>query len=167
MLSPASKVHEAGDPDDVARYDGVLRVLEHPVQRRLGRRLGEGGVDVLDGRIALHHRGEVGDGADRQRDPQREPVEASLHGLQDEAGGLGRAGRGRHDVDGRPTGPSGVLVRQVEQVLIVRVGVHRRHEPADDLEGVVDHLHHRDEAVRGARRVGDDEVRRRGRTRRR
>ena len=39
--------------------------------------------------------GEVGDGARRQRHPQRHAVEASLHRRQHEAGGPGRAGRGR------------------------------------------------------------------------
>ena len=48
---------------------------------------------------------------------------------------------------------------QVEQVLIVGVGVHRGHQPADDVEGVVEHLDHRHEAVGGARGVGDDQVR--------
>jgi len=33
-------------------------------------------------------------------------------------------------------------VRQVEQVLVVGVGVHGGHETADDVELVVDHLDH-------------------------
>ena len=36
---------------------------------------------------------------------------------------------------GRGPRPAQVLVRQVEQVLVVGVGVHRRHEPAHDVEG--------------------------------
>ncbi len=53
------------------------------------------------------------------------------------------------------------LCGQVEQVLVVGVGVHRGHQAPLDAEGVVEHLDHRHEAVGRARRVGDDRVRRR------
>ena len=56
---------------------------------------------------------------------------------------------------------------RVEQVLVVRVGVDRRHQALLDAERVVEHLDHRHEAVRRAGRVGDDHVLRRGRTCRR
>ena len=158
MVSPASKVHEAGEPDDVARDDRVLGVDEELVEGRLGRRGGEGGVDLGDRRVALHDGGEVGDGAGRHRHAQRVAVEVPLHGGQHQPGGPGRPGRGRHDVGRRRPCPPQVLVRQVEQVLVVGVGVHGRHEPADDVELVVDHLDHGDEAVRRARRVRDDDV---------
>ena len=49
---------------------------------------------------------------------------------------------------------------QIEQLLIVRVRVHRRHPAATEPETVVQHLGHRGEAVRRARRVGDDAVHR-------
>ncbi len=54
--------------------------------------------------------------------------------------------------------PAQVWVRQVQQVLVVRVRVHRRHQPAHYFERVVDHLHHRHEAVGRARRIGHDDV---------
>ena len=47
---------------------------------------------------------------------------------------------------------------QVEQVLVVGVGVHRGHQAAHDDEGVVEHLDHGHEAVGGARRIGDHDV---------
>ncbi len=47
-------------------------------------------------------------------------------------------------------------MRAVLQVLILGVGVDRRHQALDDAELVVEHLGQRAEAVRGARRVGDD-----------
>jgi hypothetical protein len=56
-------------------------------------------------------------------------------------------------------GPAQVLVRAVLQVLVLRVGVDRRHEALDDAELVVQGLGHRRQAVRGAGRVRDDRVR--------
>ena len=51
-----------------------------------------------------------------------------------------------------------VLVGQVEDLLVVRVGVDRRHLALHDPEGVVQHLGHRGEAVRRAGGVRDDVV---------
>src|SRR6185295_11496908 len=49
-----------------------------------------------------------------------------------------------------------VLVRQIENLLVVGVAVHGGHEAVLEPE-IVDHdLHHRHEAVRRARGVGDD-----------
>jgi hypothetical protein len=59
------------------------------------------------------------------------------------------------------TGAAQVLVRQVEQLLIVRVGMDRRHPSLLDPEALVQHLRHRPEAVGRARRVRDDLVLRR------
>ena len=47
---------------------------------------------------------------------------------------------------------------QVEQVLVVRVGVHRGHEATHDVEGLVDHFDHGHEAVGRARGVRDHDV---------
>ncbi len=47
---------------------------------------------------------------------------------------------------------------QVEEVLVVGVGVHRRHQAPLDAEGIVEDLDHRDEAVGRAGGVGDDGV---------
>jgi len=41
---------------------------------------------------------------------------------------------------------------------VVGVGVDGRHQPGRDTEGVVEDLHHRHEAVRRARGIGDDVV---------
>src|ERR1700731_2919540 len=56
----------------------------------------------------------------------------------------------------RPTAaaaPVGVV--HVRQYLIVRIGMDRRHDAGDDSYFIVQHLRHRREAIRGARRVGD------------
>ena len=79
--------------------------------------------------------------------------------LEHEARGPGRAGRGRDDVDGGGAGPAQVAVGAVDQLLVARVGVHGRHQALLHAEGVVEHLDHRHEAVRGARGVGHDLVR--------
>ena len=63
-----------------------------------------------------------------------------------------------HDVDRGRAGAAQVLVLEVEQVLVVGVGVDRRHQAGRDAEGVVEDLHHRHEAVRRARGVRDDHV---------
>ena len=52
-------------------------------------------------------------------------------------------------------------MRQVEQLLIVRVRVNRRHPAAAQAERLVQHLRDRREAVGGARRVRNDRVLRR------
>ena len=52
-------------------------------------------------------------------------------------------------------------MRQVEDVLVVGVAVDRHHRPVPEAEVVAHDLHHRREAVRRARRVGDDVVLRR------
>ena len=68
------------------------------------------------------------------------------------------AGRGRDQVDRRSACTPKILVRQIEDRLVVRVRVNRRHEPVLDPEGVVEHLRHRCDAVRRARRIRDDRV---------
>jgi hypothetical protein len=47
-------------------------------------------------------------------------------------------------------------VRAIDELLVAGVGVHGLHEALLDAERVVEHLHDRHEAVRGAARVGDD-----------
>ena len=69
---------------------------------------------------------------------------------------LVRAGAGRDDVlPGRPR-PSQVVVREVEELLVVGERVHGVDPPALDAEGLVQHGEDRRDAVGGARRVGDD-----------
>src|SRR5215217_4558869 len=54
------------------------------------------------------------------------------------------------------TSPIAFAAREVLQPLAGGVGVDRRHQPALDADRVVEHLRDRRQAVRRARRVGDD-----------
>src|SRR5579862_8316920 len=46
-------------------------------------------------------------------------------------------------------------MRQIEQLLIVRVGVNRGHRTHHDAKIILNHLRHRRQAIRGARSIGD------------
>jgi hypothetical protein len=73
--------------------------------------------------------------------------------------GLGRAGGGRDEVDRGRAGAPQILVGEVLQALVGRVGVDRRHQAVPDADRLVEHHGHRREAVGRARGVGDDLVR--------
>ena len=77
---------------------------------------------------------------------------------QHQADGLRGPGRRRDEVDRGGACAAQVLVRRVLEVLVGRVGVDRRHQAVLDADRVVDDLGRRREAVRRARRVGDDVV---------
>ena len=125
MVIFESKVHDAGRAHDVRGDDRVIGVDEHALQGTLRRRL-EGGVDLLDGRRA-HDRGEVRDAAvgigTRSDVPSSRPFMASSTRLVaraapvDDGTMLMAAARAPQ-----------VLVLEVQQVLVIGVGVHRRHE---------------------------------------
>ena len=158
MVSLESKVQLAGEPTMSETDDGLLGVDEHLGQRPGGGRRLEGRVDLFDGDLASQDAREVGDRAVLDRYTQRRAVEAALHVGQHQARRLGGAGARRHDVDGGGPRSAHVLVDQVEEVLVVGVGVHSRHEALFDPEGVVEDLDHGYEAVRRAACVGDDPV---------
>ena len=77
-------------------------------------------------------------------------VDLSLHFGDHERRGLGGAGRRRDHREGRGAGAPEVLVREVEDVLVVGVGVDGHHRRVLEAERVADGLHHRHEAVGGA-----------------
>jgi hypothetical protein len=66
--------------------------------------------------------------------------------------------RGRDDVDTRRTCAARVLVRPVQHTLVVGVRMHGGQETMLDAERLVQHLGQRRDAVRRARRGGDDAV---------
>jgi hypothetical protein len=88
----------------------------------------------------------------------REAVELARELRQHERDGLRGARRGRDEVDRRRARAAQVGVRRVEQALVARVGVDRRHEAVLDADRVVDRLGERREAVRRAGGERDDLV---------
>src|SRR5690606_12319368 len=77
---------------------------------------------------------------------------------QHQSGGLGGTGGGRDDVLRGGPGTAQVLVRVVQDDLVVGVGVHRGHQTLDDAEVLHQGLRHRRHAVGGAGGVGQDVV---------
>ena len=105
--------------------------------------------------------GEVDDADRRRRHAQAEAVELALEVGDDERERLGRAGRRRDDVLAGAPGAARVLVRDVEDALVVGVAVDRVHQAALDGHEVVDDLGRRGQAVGRAAGVADDVVGRR------
>ncbi len=115
-------------------------------------------VDLLDARLARALDGQVDDRAGRHGRAHREAVQLALQLGDHEADRLGRAGRGRDQVDRGGARAAQVVVRHVLQALVGGVGVDRRHQAVLDADRVVEHLGHRRQAVGRARGVGDDVV---------
>ena len=115
-------------------------------------------LDLLDRRLARRLEREVDDRAGRDGRAHREAVQLAVELRDHEADRLGGAGRRGHEVERGRAGAAQVRVRRVLQALVGRVGVDRRHQAVLDADRVVQHLGDRREAVRRARRVGDDVV---------
>ena len=146
-------------PDDVARDDRVLGVDQATPKPIRIRRRAERRVDLLDGRLAVQDGDQIRDRSVGHGHAHRHAIHLALQLGEGERRGLRRAGRGGYDVHGRRSPSAQILVREVQQVLVVRVRVHRRHERPIDAEAVLQHLGHRRDAVRGARGVRDDVMR--------
>src|SRR5512140_468933 len=142
---------------EIDRDERLVHVLEDPLHGPLG--------GLLHRRVDLFRRGarrqlrrQVHHGNIRRGDADRHPVELSLQLGDDERDGLGGSSGRRDHRHPRGARPAQVLVRQAEDLLVVRVGVDRRHQAALDPEAVEQHLGDRGEAVRGAGSVGEDEM---------
>src|SRR5438309_4072228 len=121
----------------------------------------EGGVDAFDVDGLLRDEGEVDDRDVGGRDADGEAIELAVHRWDDELEGLGGTGAGWNHAESGGAGAAKVLMRRVEDDLVVGVAVDRGHDAGGDAEGVVDDLDDGGEAVGGAARVGDDVVFRR------
>ena len=151
--SPRKSVETSGSSDDA-----------EDALHRAGRGGAERVVELLDGRRARDVGGEVDDADGRRRHAQAEAVELALEVRDHERERLRGAGRGRDDVLAGRAGAARVLVRDVQDALVVRVAVDRVHQAALDAEQVVDDLGGRRQAVRRAAGVADDVVRSPGRS---
>ena len=94
----------------------------------------------------------------RRRHAHGDAVELALQFRQHERDGFGRAGRSRNHRERGGARAAQILVRQIEQLLVVRVGVNRRHLRRADAEFFVDDFGDRREAVGRAGGVRDDVV---------
>ena len=86
------------------------------------------------------------------------PIDESARRKSD-ANGLRSAGRGRNYVQCRGARPIQILVQLIERRLVVGIGMHRGHESLVDADRVVEHLDDGREAIGGARRIGNDDMR--------
>src|SRR5260370_4651717 len=82
-------------------------------------------------------------------------VELAFEFGNHEVQGFGGAGRTGNHVDRGGTSAAQILVRQVEQTLVVRVGVNVGHRAAVDAESVLQNFGDGREAVRSARGIRD------------
>src|SRR5262245_33118647 len=145
---------------EVHRHERLVRHAEDALEPAVGG-IPEGLVQLLDRRLAADLGGEVDDADRRRRHAQAEAVEPALEVRDDEGERLRGTGRGRDDVLARRSRAARVLVRDVEDALVVGVAVDRVHQPALDPEQVVHDLRRGCQAVRGAAGVADDVVGRR------
>src|SRR5208283_1593162 len=101
---------------------------------------------------------EVDDGDVGSGHAHRESVELAGEFGNDELDRLGGARRGRNHGKRGGAGAAEILVREVENDLIIRVGVNGGHGASDDFEIVLNHLGDGRETVGGARGIRDDVV---------
>src|ERR1035437_2057635 len=164
-VAGAADDHGQGGVDD-GRAGVALEV--HRDERLVGdaedvlERAGGGGAEgVVDrhGRgLVAQDDGEVDDAHGRGRDAQAEAVDLALELGDDERESLGGAGGRRDHVQAGRAGATGILVGDVEDLLVVGVTVDRVHHALFDPERIVEDLRERRQAVGGAAGVADDHV---------
>ena len=118
---------------EVGADQQVLVVAEDALQLAFGGRL-QRGVDGLDVGRLLADEGEVDDGDVGRWDADGEAVELAGGLRNDQLEGLGGAGGAGNHVEGGGAGAAQVLVREVEDDLVVGVAVNGGHDAADDAE---------------------------------
>src|SRR6266849_5586302 len=148
----------AGIPFKIGRDQFVFLEPEIAFQRtRLGGFF-QGSIDFLFGRLFFNPDDEVDNRDIGRGHAYRETVEFAGQIGDDELKRFGCAGRGWDHVDRCRTGSPQIFVREVEDHLIVRIGVDSGHGAADDLEIVVDDFGDRGKTIRGAGSVRNDVV---------
>ena len=136
---------------------GLVGGGQNALHRAVGGGL-DGGVDLFDGHFAAGDDLQVDDRDVRGRDADRGAVQLALQGRQDQAEGLGGAGRGRDHRQGGGAAAVQILVHRIQRRLVAGVGVDGGHIAALDAEQVVQDLGHGGQGIGGARAVGDDDV---------
>ena len=136
----------------IGRDQLLFRVLEHVLHRAF-RGSTQRRIYGLHSYRLFRHDGEVDDTHIRRGNADGVAIELPFQLRNHQVQRLGRASRGRDHGKSRRPRATQILVRQVEKLLVIRVGVNRRHRAADDPERVVDYFGNGREAVRGARGI--------------
>ena len=142
---------------EIDRDQRLVGVAENALERALRRRL-EQRVDFFHRGVALGRESQVDHRDVGCRHADRRAVELALELGQDFADRAGGAGGGRDHRHAGGAGAARVLVDLVEDLLVVGIGVDRRHQAALDADRIVQHLGERREAVGRAAGVRDDRV---------
>src|SRR6185369_7981982 len=146
-----------GIAQHIARNHGILGVGQDALEFAFGRGF-QCGVDRFRGGGFVQNGDEIDYRNIRGGDAHRITVQFTFEFGEDEADGLGGAGGGRNHVDRGGAGTAKIFVREVEDLLIVRIAVDRGHRAFLYTEALVDDLHDRREAVGSAGGVGNDVV---------
>ena len=146
-----------GIADEVSGDERLFAILEIFAEAAW-RPLFVGGIDFFFRRGFFELDRKIDDRNVRSRNADGNAVHLAFQFRNHEADRLGGAGRGRnHGERGRAGAPQ-VLMREVLDDLIVRIGMDRGHQAALNAEGFADDFGQRGQAVRGAGGVGDDRV---------
>ena len=135
----------------------LVGVGENALELLLGR-AGDRSVDLVLRSLALGHELEIDHRDVGRRDADCDAVELAVELGQHQAHRLGGAGRSRDHRERRGTRAVKILVDLIEARLVVGIGVHRRHEPFLDADGVMQHFGDGSETIGRAGCVGDHEV---------
>ncbi len=157
LVVAASTVEDAGLPLKSQETRGSGAVVEDAFQWAVGRCL-QCRIDFFDAGGFLGFNNQVDQRDVRGRYANGQTVELAFQLRQDQGDSLGGAGCGRNHRQGGGTGTAHVAVRQVENALVVSVGVDRGHQAFDDAEALHEDLGDRGQTVGGTGGVRDDVV---------
>src|SRR5579863_2417841 len=127
----------------------LLGVAEDPLHRAVGRGF-QRRVHRFFRRRLLHKHRQVHHADVRRRHPHCIPIKLALQIRQHQVQRLRRSCRTRNHADRGGTRSPQVLVRQIEQFLIVGVGVNGGHGAAMNPKRFMQNLGHRRQTIRGA-----------------
>ncbi len=135
----------------------LLTVAKNPFQLPIGG-LPQGRVHLCDGNNPLRLCNEIDQRHIRRGDADGEPVHLALQRREYQADRLGRSRTGGNLGESGSPRPAEIGMRQIQDLLIIGVGVDGGHEAMADSEVLHDDLRDRRKAVGGAGRIADDRV---------
>src|SRR6267154_419304 len=135
---------------EVRRHQLLFSVGQNPLQRSVGSSL-QRCVHRLLRRGLLHEHSQIDHAHVRRRHPHRVTVQLAFQVRQHQVQRLGGSSRAWNHVYCRSARAPQILVRQIEQLLVVGIRVNGSHRAAVDSECLVKHFCHRRQAIGGAR----------------